>query len=323
MQILLVKLSSLGDVIHNFPVAADIRRQFPHAVIDWVTDATNASLVAMHPAVRRVIPIHLRALKKNWWQPRQYAQLFDDKAALARERYDLIIDTQGLVKSALVANWGNGNIAGYDKQSIREPFASGYYTHQYTVSRSEHAVIRNRTLAAAALKFTYPADCDYGLSVADNNAPSVPSATYAVLLHATSRVDKTWSVPAWVALGSALNRDGVKVILPSGNAAEYATSKQIAEQLDNAQAINAMPLPETTVMLGQAKLVVGVDTGLTHLAVALNRPTVGIYLTTSPTLTGLYASSSNDAVINLGGGTRQHAANVSVEDVLIALKLST
>lgn len=329
MQILLVKLSSLGDVIHNFPVATDIRRAFPHAVIDWATDATYANLVTMHPAVRHVIPIHLRALKKSWWQPRQYAQLFDDKAALARERYDLIIDTQGLVKSALVANWGNGNIAGYDKQSIREPLATRYYTHQYTVSRNEHAVVRNRALAAAALKFTHIADCDYGLSIAGNNtpiapiAPSAPSATYAVLLHATSRVDKTWSVPAWVALGRTLNRNGVKVMLPSGNAAEYVTSEQIAQQLDNAEALNAMPLPETAVMLGQAKLVVGVDTGLTHLAVALNRPTVGIYLTTSPQLTGLYAGTSNDAVINLGGGTRQHAANVSVEDVVIALKLST
>ena len=131
------------------------------------------------------------------------------------------------------------------------------------------------------------------------------------------------SVPAWVALGRTLNRNGVKVMLPSGNAAEYVTSEQIAQQLDNAEALNAMPLPETAVMLGQAKLVVGVDTGLTHLAVALNRPTVGIYLTTSPQLTGLYASTSNDAVINLGGGTRQHVANVSVEDVLVALKLST
>jgi heptosyltransferase-1 len=320
MQILLVKLSSLGDVIHNFPVATDIRRAFPHAAIDWATDANYASLTAMHPAIRRVLPIHLRALKKNWWQPSRLVQLFDDKAALARERYDLIIDTQGLVKSALVANWANGDIAGYDKQSIREPFANRYYKQQYAVSRSEHAVARNRALAAAALKFMHQADCDYGISIVGNNAPN---AAYAVLLHATSRVDKTWSVPAWVALGRKLNQAGIKVMLPSGSAAEYVTSVKIAEQLDNAQALNAMPLPETAVMLAQAKCVVGVDTGLTHLAVALNRPTVGIYLTTSPALTGLYAGTNNDSVINLGGGTRQHAANVSVDNVIAALKLTS
>ena len=78
MQILLVKLSSLGDVIHNFPVATDIRRAFPHAIIDWATDATYASLVAMHPAIRRIVPIHLRSFKRKWWQPSRIAQLFDD-----------------------------------------------------------------------------------------------------------------------------------------------------------------------------------------------------------------------------------------------------
>jgi heptosyltransferase I len=316
MQILLVKLSSLGDVIHNFPVATDIQRAFPHAALDWATDATYASLVAMHPAVRRVLPIHLRALKKNWWQPRQYIQLFDDKAALARERYDLIIDTQGLVKSALIAHWTNGDIAGFDNESIREPFACRWYQHQYAIARTQHAVVRNRALAAAALGYTVPTTCNYGLNLADTQTPNPP---YAVLLHATSRRDKTWPIPAWVALGRALNRDGVTVLLPSGNASEYAISTIIAQQLDNARAINAMPLAETATMLAKATQVVGVDTGLTHLAVALNRPTVGIYLTTSPDLTGLYADAQNK-VTNLGGGTRQRAAVVAVEDVLTALK---
>ncbi len=321
MQILLVKLSSLGDVIHNFPVATDIRRAFPHAVIDWATDATYASLVALHPEVRRVLPIHLRALKKKWWQPRNYAQLFDDKAALAGERYDLIIDTQGLVKSALMANWATGNIAGFDKNSIREPFATRWYQHQYRVALSNHAVQRNRMLAAAALGYTMPTGCDYGLNMAFATNSNPPNPPYAVLLHATSRADKTWPIPAWVALGRALNRDGVTVLLPSGNASEYAISLTIAKQLDSARAINALPLPETTAMLAAATQVVGVDTGLTHLAVALNRPTIGIYLTTSPALTGLYADA-NSKVVNFGGGTRQNSAAVAVEDVIAALKSS-
>jgi len=323
MQILLVKLSSLGDVIHNFPVATDIRRAFPHAIIDWATDATYASLVAMHPAIRRIVPIHLRSFKRKWWQPSRIAQLFDDKAALVRERYDLIIDTQGLIKSALVANWANGNIAGFDKQSIREPMATRYYRDQYAVSRKEHAVVRNRALAALALGYTHLTECDYGLSVADEKEQA---QAYAVLLHATSRDDKTWPLASWVVLGRALNQAGFKVILPSGNPAEYVTSAQIAERLDNAQAINAMPLPYTATMLAQAKLVVGVDTGLTHLGAALNRPTVGIYRSTSPELTGLYAGANNAAVINLGGGSRQHAASVSCDDVLATistLKLTT
>ena len=325
MHILLVKLSSLGDVIHNFPIVTDIRRAYPHAIVDWATDASYASVVAMHPGINRVLPVHLRALKKSWSQPRGYWQLLADRKMLGHEKYDLTIDTQGLLKSGLVAYCAGSDIAGYDKNSIREPIVSRFYQRQYAVSRTEHAVVRNRRLAALALDYQLPAICDYGIT-----APTVASAItptnkpYAVLLHATSRSDKTWDVSSWIALGRALNQTGLTVVLPSGNAAEYATSQRIASGLEYAQALDNMPLSATAAMIARAAFVVGVDTGLTHLAVALNRPTVGIYLTTQPALTGLYAGrSNNDAnnviTVNLGGGTRQQATIVGVEDVLAVL----
>jgi heptosyltransferase I len=314
MRILLVKLSSLGDVIHNLPVATDIRRAYPHAVIDWVTEAPYAELVALHPAISRVFTVNLRALKRQWWQPKMWSQLFDDKATLAHEAYDLIIDTQGLVKSAVIASWANGQRHGFDTASIREPFAARWYQHTYAVSRAAHAVVRNRSLARLALQYA-DTPCDYGLA----SIPKIITAPYIVLLHATSRADKTWTQDAWVSLGLALNARGIEVVLPSGNAAEFATSRAIAAKLDRARAQEAMSLRDTASLLGNAQAVVGVDTGLTHLAVALARPTIGIYLTTRPALTGLYDGRDDRVAINLGGGTRDAAASVGVESVLSAL----
>lgn len=315
MRILLVKLSSLGDVIHNLPVATDIRRAHPSATIDWVTEAPYAELVALHPAIHRVFPTNLRAVKRQWWQPQMWSQLFDDKAMLTRQSYDLIIDTQGLLKSAVIASWANGVRHGYDAASIREPFAARWYHHTHTVSTSAHAVVRNRRLASAVLGYA-DTPCDYGLAT----SPTVAAAPYVVLLHATSRADKTWTHDAWVALGAALNARGIEVVLPSGNAAEFDASRAIAAKLDRARALQAMSLRDTATLLANAEAVVGVDTGLTHLAVALARPTVGIYLTTRPALTGLYDGLDADSVaISLGGGSRDAAASVSVADVILAM----
>jgi heptosyltransferase I len=327
MRILLVKLSSLGDVVHNFPVATDIKRAYPDATIDWVTEAAYADLVALHPSVSTVYPVHLRALKAAWWQPARWSQFFDDKAALSRQRYDWVIDTQGLVKSAIVGNWATSStsmFAGYDRDSIREPLAARWYQRTAAVSRAEHAVARNRALAASLLGYSLPSVCDYGLSHLPTPTQAIHSQPYVVLLHATSRADKQWSTANWVALGNALNAKGFAVLLPAGNAQEFATSQQIAGALANARALAPQSLPDTATMLAGASAVVGVDTGLAHLAVALDRPTVGLYITTTPKLTGLYDGSQGGAQIaNLGGGTREMHAKISVESVETALKSVT
>jgi heptosyltransferase I len=320
MRILLVKLSSLGDVIHNLPVASDIRAAFPDATIDWVTEAPYAALVAQHPAVTDVLPIHLRAAKRAWFSPSAWAQLFRDKAALAARRYDLIIDTQGLLKSAVIGNWSNGAMMGFDAQSIREPVAIRWYKQRFAVSKSLHAVARNRALAASALGYAVPSKCDYGLSGANTawerrQPEPLLSAPYAVLLHATSRADKRWPVESWQALGAALCAQGWHVLLPSGNDAEFAVSEAIASTCASASARRVTSLTDTAAMLAHAHAVVGTDTGLSHLAVARGRPTVGLYLTTQPALTGLYG----ERAINLGGGTRDAPATVSPLAVLDAL----
>jgi heptosyltransferase I len=327
MRILLVKLSSLGDVIHNFPVATDLASHFSGATIDWVTEAPYASLVAQHPAVRNVFSIHLRQLKRGWFRPSAWMTLFDDKAALARQRYDVILDTQGLVKSALVARWANGPIVGMDRDSAREPLAARIYDRAFTVTRNAHAVTRNRLLAGQAFGYTPPEACDYGLAAHPHAAKStantvvqdlVANQKYVVLLQATSRANKQWPVASWTALGRALNAQGFSVVIPAGNAAELAVSEAIAQSLDDARALPAQSLEDTSLLLSNAQAVIGVDTGLAHLAVALNRPTVGIYLTTAPARTGLFGDDQR--VINLGGGAPQQPAIVAVDSVLRALQ---
>ena len=148
-RLLLVKLSSLGDVIHNLPVATDIQRAFPSAVIDWATEGPYTPLVTLHPSIRYALPVRLRQLKSRWYDPSTWSRFFDDKARLVGGRYDLVLDTQGLVKSAMVASWPEGPVAGYDRDSIREPLASRWYQKQFAVSRELHAVERNREIGRA------------------------------------------------------------------------------------------------------------------------------------------------------------------------------
>jgi heptosyltransferase-1 len=318
-RLLLVKLSSLGDVIHNLPVVTDIHRALPEAAIDWVTEAPYAPLVGLHPAIHAVLPVHLRALKSRWYDPAAWSRFFDDKQKLVSRRYDLVIDTQGLTKSAIVANWADSEIAGYNRDSIREPFASRWYQRQYAISKEMHAVERNRALAAAALGYEPHGPCDYGLPTTWPLPKDLPAGPYVVCLHATSRVDKYWSADSWVELGKQLNRRSIHVVFPSGSAKEFAQSQYLAKQLAAATALTGKSFPQTAAVLSHANAVVGVDTGLAHLSVALKRPTIGLYVSTQPALTGLY--SGGEPVVNLGGGSRETPATIAVADVMQHLEV--
>ena len=316
MRVLLVKLSSLGDVLHNLPVVSDLARATPGVEIDWVTEAPYVGLVGLHPDVRRVIPTHLRELKKRWWSPAAWSAFHADKAQLAGKSYDIILDSQGLVKSLFVARWPDGSIAGFSRTTAREPLAARFYDQQIEVPRELHAVERNRRLAAGVFGYPLTDPVDYGLRLPalTNTAPPSPNV---VFLHATSRTDKMWPVPNWVALGHRLHDRGIRVVLPWGNSIEKLASEQLASAIPAAIVPPAMTLVEAAALLSRASAVIGVDTGLAHLSVALARPTVGLYLTTSPALTGLYG---NALAINLGGGSKQQPFTPGVEAAWHALE---
>lgn len=313
-RILLVKTSSMGDVIHNLPVVGDILRARPDAHIDWVCEPPYTALVRLHPGVRRAFGMPLRALKKRWYSPSAWRDFRSAKAALAGERYDLILDTQGLAKSAWIASFAAGPRAGYDAASAREPIAARQYDHTHAVSRALHAVVRNRQLAAAALGYALDGEPDYGLAAHPFPAPANIRKPFVIFLHATSRADKTWPVAQWILLGQTLQSRGLQIVLPWGTPAERTTSEAIAAGLASGSFFipPALALPDMAALLAHAEAVVGVDTGLAHLAVALARPTVGIYCATEPGLTGLHGGTH---AINLGG----IGITPSVDEVLAAL----
>lgn len=280
-----MKTSSLGDVVHHCPAVSDAARKIPAAQIDWVVEEPFAPIAAMHGAVRRVIPVRLRDWRRRWWRSSAWRELAAFRADIGVAHYDVVIDTQSLIKSALVASCAHGKRHGMDRASAREPLAARFYQGVHHVPRDLHAVERNRRLTASALGYAIDLELDYGLSAIDPE----PSAhePYAVLLTMTSRDDKLWSEANWIALGRAL---GVRTVLPWGSEPERLRAARVAAALSEAKVAPRMTLPQLARLFARAQWVIGVDTGLTHLAAALGVRTVGIYCGSDPRLTGIYGA---------------------------------
>lgn len=308
MRILLIKTSSLGDVIHNLPVVTDLRAQFPDAAIDWVVEEGFADIVGMHPGVRRAIPVALRRWRKSLFSPATWREMRDFRAGLRAEDHDLVIDTQGLLKSALIARSARGRRCGYAAASAREPQAARFYDTVFEVPKNLHAVERNRHLAALAAGYTAAPIANYGIAAAPAPTPVGPSA---ILLTATSRDDKLWPEEHWIRVGRALHQRGLTCLLPSGSADERARAERLAQAIPAAVALAPLSLAELAAHIAAARIVIGVDTGLVHLAAALGRPVLALFCASDPALTGVYATTP---AINLGARGRPPAA----EDVLTA-----
>ena len=297
LTVLLIKTSSMGDVIHNLPVVSDIVEHFPDAVVDWVVEQPFSEIPRLHPAVRAVIPVAVRRWRKHLLQQATWREIAACKAAIRNERYDAVIDTQGLVKSALIARAAVGARHGFAADSAREPIAARCYDQRYSVARNLHAVERNRLLAGQVLGYTPGTEVRYGIGAPHLVLPWLGAKRYAVLLHATSRADKLWPEADWIALGKQLNSMGFACVLPWGTADEQVRSQRLANAMANAVAAPRLTLLEAAGLLAAAGVVIGVDTGLTHLAAALGVPVVALYCSTSPGLTGVYG---NLHAINLG-----------------------
>ncbi len=297
MRILLVKTSSLGDVIHNLPVVADIKNYFPAAQIDWVVEESFAAVPRLHPQLNCVLPVALRRWRKHLASGTTWQQWRGFKQMLREQSYDFIVDTQGLLKSAMIARSAHGLRCGYDWESAREPLASFAYQRKFNIAINLHAVERNRQLVAKALGYEASSAPNYGIITSRPAPDKALQAPYVVLLHATSRVDKEWPEENWIALGKWFAERDVTCVFPSGNSTEHDRAVRLAKSLPNARALPPGSLEDVATLLAHAMAVVGVDTGLTHLACALDKPTVAIYCNTDPGLTGVYGGA---CAINLG-----------------------
>lgn len=311
-KILLVKTSSLGDVVHNLPVASDIRAAVPAAEIDWVVEESLAAIPRLHPAVARVLPVAIRRWRSRFLDRGVREEIRAFTRELKRESYDAVIDTQGLLKSAWVAWTARGTRHGLDFASAREPL-SFFYDRTYAVPWTMHAVERNRALAAQALGYAVPLTVDYGISAASVKFTWLPDGQYAVLVHATSAPAKFWPEARWIELATRLNDRGMRSVLPWGNTAERLRAESIARPVAGAVVTPGLSLADVAAVLAGASAVTGVDTGLTHFAAALGVPTAGIYCATNPAATGLHGRAR---AVNLGAP----AAPPSVGEVLDALK---
>jgi heptosyltransferase-1 len=291
-EILFIKTSSLGDVIHHMPAVTDARKNFPNAKISWMVEEAYVPLAKLHPGVDDVIPVAIRRWRKAILKFSTFTKTWKEvrrlRAKLRLKRFDKIIDTQGLVKTVMLAKWARGERHGYDAKSIREPFASRSYHVKHEVSRELHAVDRNRALTAAALGYKVEGKTDYGID--RKRIAPVSDAPYALLFHATAQERKEWPEERWIEVGKALEAKGITPVLPWGNDREHARSHRIKNALKNARVPDKQPLGEVAGLIAGATLVVGVDTGLLHLAAALEVPLVAIFIATKPGLSGPVSS---------------------------------
>jgi heptosyltransferase-1 len=306
-RILFVKTSSLGDVVHHLPALSDAARAFPDAEIDWVVEQPFAELPPLHPRVRRVIPVAVRRWRRAPWRRDVWREIGAFRQAAGLQSYDAVVDSQGLLKSALLGAAAHGVRHGMDFASAREPLAACFYDVRHGVPKGLHAVARNRALCAAALGYTVEGPPDYGLRVTAPVPLALPGR-YAVFLTMSSRAAKLWPQAHWVELARAL---GMHVVLPWGSEPERLAAEAIAAAAGDATVPPRLSLSQLGALLAGAQRVAGVDTGLTHLAVAVGAPTVGIYCGSAPALTGLYGAAR---ARNVGG----RGASPGVREVMDA-----
>jgi len=320
MKVLLIRVSSLGDVLHNMPIVADILRHFPTAQIDWVVEEGFVDLVKLNPHVRHIIPFALRRWRKSLFSKSVRAEMAAFKKSLQSETYDVILDTQGLLKTGVIMGLANGAIkaglANGTEGSGYEALSRIFHTLSVPVGPRTHAVLRGRLVASQALgisenlKQIPPV---FGLTTPSTNAADwLPANDYVVFFHGTAGAAKKWPAHDWINLGKHLHQRKYPLLLAWGNKTEHLEAEQLAAHIPGAKVLPKLSMLEAITLAQRAALVVGVDTGLTHIAAAYERPTVEIYSASPRWKT---EGNWSDKIINLG----DKGSPPSASDVIIAV----
>ena len=291
MRTLIIKTSSLGDVLHTLAAVSDAAAQHPEMRFDLVVEEAFAEVPGWHAAVDEVIPVALRRWRHR---PFHVLRLGEPQAAMRQIRqreYDQVIDAQGLMKSAVMTRLARGPRTGLDRHSARESLAAYACDRRIPVARNQHAVTRVRQLFAAALDYPLPnTRADYGIKANFTPGQRQP---YLVFLHGTTWPTKHWPEPYWVQLTAMASAAGLRVRIPWGNDHERRRAERIAAASGAVEVLPRMTLSELAGVIVSATAVVGVDTGLVHLAAALSTPCITLYGSTDPGLIGTLGESQS------------------------------
>lgn len=304
MNILIIRLSSLGDIVHTFPMIYDIKKNYPEAQIDWLVDSSFQDLIKINPNINEIITIPLRAWSKD--KLALIRNIIPWKRAIqirfGQKHYDYIIDAQGLLKSATLTKCFNGEVYGLGKHSIREKLATLFYKHKIETGKEHLAIQKNRLLAAKIFNYTIDQTyVNFGLNKNDQtncHSQLNPGSTInkVVFFHATSKDSKKYPIANWVELAEYLiTQHNLQIILPFGSDKEREESQQIKATLSQYPDMVTVPEKrmsyfELVELIKAAYFIFGVDTGLVHLANAFNKKLIAIYTDTNPEKTGVFAT---------------------------------
>lgn len=331
-RILIVRTSSLGDLVHMLPAISDIARYVPDTQIDWVAEEAFADIPKWHPAVNEVIKVAHRRWRKAWWSE----PVRQERRALAERlrsvAYDVVLDMQGLLKSAWLVRQTRGVRHGLDWRSAREPLASLFYNVRHRVEFWQPAVVRQRKLAALTFGYNYAGAPDFGLqafgrAAQSDDAPAdsgrrmlhlAADRGYAVIMPSASRDDKLWPEDDWRAVFRRLQDAGCALRLLAGNEQEAERARLLVAGMEGVEVLPRMDLTSVAQVLAGARLMVGLDSGLTHLSAALGRPTIGIYRASTPVRTPLVGPNYTASLGDRGASPSREAVLASVEQALAA-----
>lgn len=277
----------MGDVLHTLPALTDAMHAIPNLEIDWVVEPAFANIPAWHPAVKKIIPINFRHWRKNIFSKETFSEIKTFYKTLREKKYDLIIDAQGLLKSAAVAKLAHGKAAGYDKNSARESLSSIFYDKKIFIEKNEHAITRLRLLFSKAFSYDFSGDPDFHIDA--NALPGVNfslAKKYCVFLHGTTWPTKHYSENHWKILLEKANAENITVYLAWGNDIEKNRAERLSKNITHAIVLPKLSIAQIARVLKNATVVVTVDTGLGHVSAALNTPTISLYGPTDPKKVG-------------------------------------
>jgi len=299
--LLVVRPSSLGDIVHALALVGDVVAHDPALAVDWVAEEAFVPLVRLDTRIRSVVPMAFRRWRDAPFAPRTWREFGGFRRALRREDYAVVLDLQEQVKGAIVTRIARGRRHGFDRHSIREPLATWFDDVHHAIARDQHFIDKSRALAAAALGYRVagPPQWQFAPPAATNFRPPLP---YALVFHATSRTDKLWPEDRWRAMIAHFAQAGFTTLLPWGSAAEEERSRRLAAGMQTTIVPPRQTLPELASLARNADVVIGVDTGLTHLAAAMGTPTVAVFTATDASLAGVARAGAHAR--DVGGNGR-------------------